>query len=190
MLQQAEVKQETPHVCPHTIAFFLDNWVRKIIQNPKRIIGDYVKEGETVVDVGCGPGFFSIDMAKLVGKKGKVIAVDLQEKMLKHVRKKALKHGMAERMDFHQCESDRIGLNRKADFILAVYIVHETPSPLRFFVEIKGLLKDGGYLLVVEPRMHVNQAMFDQMVADAEKAGLRAIDFPKRKGGRSVLIST
>jgi len=187
-MQPTEAQNMSPHVCPHTISFFLDNWFRKIIQHPKRITGPYIKTGDTVIDMGCGPGFFSIEMAKMVGPQGKVIAVDLQEKMLGHVKRKALKNDMTGRMEFHQCPQDRIGLNVKADFILAYYMVHETPSIASFFKETAAMLKDGGRMLVVEPRMHVNKAMFGETLEEGEKAGLKVDGFPKHKGGRSVLF--
>ena len=188
MAQPAETQNISSHVCPHTISFFLDNWFRKLIQNPKKIVGPYIKPGDTFVDLGCGPGFFSIDMAGLVGPHGKIIAVDLQEKMMAHVKRKAAKHGMTGRMEFHQCAADRIGLDVKADFILAYYMVHETPSIANFFKEVAGLLKQGGQVLVVEPRLHVSKAMFAQTLKHGEKAGLTVKDFPKGKGGRSVLF--
>lgn len=188
IMQQAEVQETSPHVCPHTISFFLDNWLRKLVQSPKRIVGSYINKGDTVMDIGCGPGFFSIDMAKMVGPKGKVIAVDLQDKMLNHVKRKAAKHGMAGRMEFHQCPSDRIGLHRKVDFILAFYMIHETPSPVYFLEEARGMLKDGGKMLVVEPKMHVSKSIFAQMLQEAEQAGFEAMEFPPKKGGRSVLL--
>ena len=187
MIQQTE--NISPHVCPHTISFFLDNWFRKLIQNPEKIVGPYLKEGDTVVDIGCGPGFFSVEMAKQVGKNGRVVAVDLQEKMITHVRRKAAKHGMHDRMEFHQCRADRIGLDLKADFILAYYMVHETPNIEHFFKETAGMLKEGGQLLVVEPWFHVDRTMFAETLEKGKKAGLKSVDFPKRKGGRSVLFS-
>ena len=95
---------------------------------------------------------------------------------------------MLDRMEFHQCEADRIGLNCKADFILAYYMVHETPSIASFFKETAAMLKDGGRMLVVEPRMHVNKAMFAETLEEGEKAGLKVDGFPKHKGGRSVLF--
>jgi ubiquinone/menaquinone biosynthesis C-methylase UbiE len=176
------------HVCPHQISFMLDNWFRRLIQHPKKIAWEYIKNGDTVFDMGCGPGYFSIDLAKMVGETGKVFAVDLQESMLIRVKKKALRHGVSQRMVFHQCHASRIGLNQKADFILAYYMIHETPDPKAFFTEIRSMLTTNGKLLVVEPRMHVSQEMFESMVENAESAGLKAIDFPKGKGGRSVLL--
>jgi len=190
MTETAIMKQETGHVCPHQFAFMLDNWFRRLIQNPKKIVTEYIQKGDTVIDMGCGPGFFSIDMARMVGEKGKVIAVDLQEHMLAKVKRKAEKHGVLERMNFHQCKLNTIGLQQKADFILAYYMVHETPDPRAFLVEIKNMLKNNAKLLVVEPSMHVSQGLFETMLKDAERDGLKAIDFPKGKGGKSVVFCT
>jgi ubiquinone/menaquinone biosynthesis C-methylase UbiE len=181
-------KSEGPHVCSHKIGFMLDNWFRRVIQNPKKVVGEYIQRGNTVIDMGCGPGFFSIDMARMVGEEGMVIAVDLQEHMLSKVRKKAGKHGTLGQMTFHQCESDIIGLNTKADFILAYYMIHETPDPGAFLAEMRTMLKEMGRLLVVEPKFHVSQKKFESLLKVAEKAGLKALDFPKGKGGRSVLF--
>ena len=177
------------HVCPHQAGFMLDNPLRRLIQNPKKVVGEYIRPGDTVIDVGCGPGYFTIDMAKMVGDTGRVIAVDLQEPMLLKVKKKAARHGVADRIQYHRCEADKIGLEAAADFILAYYMIHETPDPERFLAELNGLLKAGGKLLAVEPKMHVSKKSFEKMLAQAERAGLKALGTPKRKGGRSVLFT-
>jgi hypothetical protein len=53
---------------------------------------------------------------------------------------------------------------------------------------MKGMLRIDGKMLCVEPKMHVSGQMFDVMCRDAERAGLMTIGFPKKKGGRSVLL--
>ncbi|MCP4022011.1 MAG: class I SAM-dependent methyltransferase [Desulfobacteraceae bacterium] len=178
-------------VCSHKHSFFLDNFIRRIFQNPKSIVGEYVKENDCVVDIGCGPGFFTIDMAKMVGNKGRVVAVDLQPEMLSKVEQKAKEKNLSQRINFHNCPQDKIGLPKdvKADFILAYYMVHETPSPENFFKEIKTLLKDNGKALIVEPTIHVSKKAFEKIQNDARKAGLKTIDRPAKKGGRSLLLS-
>jgi ubiquinone/menaquinone biosynthesis C-methylase UbiE len=190
MKSHITLEAQRPHVCPHQIAFFLDNWIRRLIQPPGKIVGPYIQEGNTVIDMGCGPGYFTIDMAKMIGSKGRVIAVDIQAKMLERVRKKAKKHGVAGRIDFHTAGTDHIGLNQTADFILAFYMIHEVPDMKHTLRELKTLLNNGGKILVVEPKMHVSQAGFKAMLDYAEEIGLKAIDFPKRAGGRSVVWST
>ena len=77
------------HVCPWWLAYTFDNPVRRLVHPPGKILGDYVREGMTVVDVGAGFGHFSIGMARLVGDAGKVVAADLQEKMLEKTLSRA-----------------------------------------------------------------------------------------------------
>ena len=77
---------ERNRICPVELAGSLDGKIRRWLQNPQRILAPFVKEGMTVLDVGCGPGFFSVELAKLVGRTGKVISVDLQQGMLDMLR--------------------------------------------------------------------------------------------------------
>ena len=75
-------------VCPVALSGSLDNGIRRYLQNPQKILRPYINEGMTVLDVGCGPGFFSIEMARMVGKSGRVIAADMQEGMLQIIKVK------------------------------------------------------------------------------------------------------
>lgn len=181
-------KPHNSHVCPHKFAFMLDNWIRRLIQNPEKILAGYINPGDTAMDVGCGPGFFTIDMAKMVGPGGRVIAVDLQPEMLAATLKKATRQGVADQVVAHPCAADRIGFKEPVDFILAYYMVHETPDPLAFFKEARSMLKPGGHLLVVEPRAHVSKKAFEVLLSEAKIAGLKAADLPRKKGGYSVLL--
>jgi len=72
------IANKSTDVCPYQKAWTLDNWVRRFLQNPYKIVGKYIKEGQVVMDLGCCLGFFSLAMAELVGEKGKVISVDIQ----------------------------------------------------------------------------------------------------------------
>ncbi|MGD9161775.1 MAG: class I SAM-dependent methyltransferase [Desulfobacteraceae bacterium] len=188
MESNALKENQSSHVCPHQIAFMLDNPFRRLFQNPKKILKPYIADGSTAMDIGCGPGFFTIDMAKLVGPEGKVIAVDLQEKMLSHVRKKAKKHNVEDRIQFFKCEQDRIGYKQKADFILALYMVHETPSPRNLLEEMKAMINENGKIFIAEPKMHVSKEMFEDLISLTKEVGFKILDYPKKMGGRSVLI--
>jgi ubiquinone/menaquinone biosynthesis C-methylase UbiE len=77
-----------------------------LVQDPKKILKDYVKEGMTVLDVGCGPGFFSVEIADMVGASGKVIAVDLQQGMLDKIKNKIERTGIENIIELHKCEED------------------------------------------------------------------------------------
>jgi ubiquinone/menaquinone biosynthesis C-methylase UbiE len=163
--------------CPPHLCAFLDNPLRRMLQNPLKILAPYVHAGQTVLDLGCGPGVFTIAMAQLVGESGKVVAVDFQQEMLEWTRKKAEKAGLSARIEFHKCEADRLGLNVKADFALAFYMVHEVKDKGRFFAEVASALKGGGRLLIVEPMFHVGAAEYEKTIEVAEAAGfIRSAD--------------
>jgi len=104
------VAAEKNRVCPVTLARFLDNRIRRWLQDPRKILRPYIKEGMTVLDVGCGPGFFSIELARMVGKSGRVIASDLQEGMLRKLRDKIRGTELEERITLHRCEKNKLGL--------------------------------------------------------------------------------
>ena len=89
------------NICPWWLAYAFDNPFRRFLHSPEKILGPYVAEGMTVLDVGCGMGFFSIGLAKLVGNKGCVIAVDVQQKMLNALEKRAEKAGVLNRIRIH-----------------------------------------------------------------------------------------
>ena len=91
----------TGDVCRPSHSILLDNFFRRMFQKPRKIVGEYIQNGDTVIDLGCGPGFFSIDMAEMAGSRGKLYAVDLQNEMLDKVKKKAEAKGLTHRICFH-----------------------------------------------------------------------------------------
>jgi ubiquinone/menaquinone biosynthesis C-methylase UbiE len=180
---------DSSRICSWKIAFALDNPIRRIIHNPQKILGGYIKPGQIVLDLGCGPGTFSLPMAKMVGESGKVIAVDIQEEMLQIVREKAARQGLGSRIVTHKSGPDQIGLSEKIDFALAFYMVHEVPDAEAFLKEIASVLKPKGKMLIVEPRMHVSAAAFEKTIEVARQAGLRSVSEPKIRFSRSKLLS-
>ncbi|NLD36813.1 MAG: class I SAM-dependent methyltransferase [Desulfatiglans sp.] len=171
---------ETKHrVCPVGDAWSLDNKIRRLYQNPVKILEPYLQEGMTVLDVGCGPGFFTIDMAGMVGEAGKVIAVDLQEGMLQKLRSKIKATELESRIELHQCDQNKIGISEQVDFILLFYMVHEVPEKASFFTELFSLLKSNRQALIVEPPFHVSGAAFRKTLQTAEAVGFKTVEGPK-----------
>lgn len=161
------------------MAHTFDNPLRKLIHKPKKIFKEFVQEGTTVADIGCGFGCFSIGLAKMVGKKGKVYSVDLHKGMLDRLMKRAKKASVADIIETHQCESREIGLNARLDFALAFWMIHETPDALDFLKQIHDLLKPGGILFLADPKMHVSLSFFNETISTAEKFGFKVIERPK-----------
>jgi len=173
------MKKNKNHVCPVWMAHTFDNPLRNLIHKPKKIFKEFVQEGMTVMDIGCGFGCFSIGLAKMVGKEGKVYSVDLQKGMLDRLMKRAQKAGVVDIIETHQCESYKIGLDARLDFALAFWMIHETPDALNFLKQIYNILKPDGILYVAEPKKHVHPKEIDELAAAAEKIGYRVIGRPK-----------
>ncbi|MGD8306969.1 MAG: class I SAM-dependent methyltransferase [Ignavibacteria bacterium] len=174
------MKEDKNRVCPVELSRSLDTKMRRWLQNPKKILAPYVKEGMRVLDFGCGPGFFTIWMAEVVGEKGKVIAADLQLGMLEKLRDKISGTSLSERIQAVKCDKDNINVNEKVDFILAFYVVHEVPEKENLFTSLKNILNDDGKVLVVEPKLfHVSKKEFALTISKAEKAGFNSSIGPR-----------
>ena len=179
------------HVCPVWIGYLLASPTRKLFQNPNKILKPYVNEAMTVADIGCAMGFFSLPLAKMVGSGGKVICVDIQEKMIRKLEKRAAKAGLSGRVETIVCNDKSLGLGdfkEKIDFVLAIGIVHEVPDSARFFSEINEALKPTGTLLVAEPRGRVSETEFERTVSVAKHNGFTVTDRPQINRSRSVLL--
>jgi len=182
------VSNERNRVCPVELSGSLDNRLRRWLQDPRKILGPYIKEGMAVLDVGCGPGFFSIELAQMVGKSGKVIASDLQAGMLQKLRKKIQGTELEERITLHKCEKNKIGLSENVDFVLAFYMLHEIPNQEEFFNEIKSILKPNGQVFIVEPPFHVSKNTFEETIRKARDAGLMPVERPKIFLNKAVIL--
>ena len=175
-------------VCPWQLAPIIDNRLRPLIHNPQKLFAPYVTEGMTVLDVGCGAGFTSLGLARLVGEEGKVIAADLQPRMLDIVKERAMKECVADRVHIHLCSRNKIGLLEQVDFVVAFFMIHEVPNVKSFLEEIHSLLKPGGQFFVTEPKIHVGLVAFQQIMQKSSNIGFKVSDRPSVIFGRTVLL--
>lgn len=172
--------EERTRVCPVELAKSLDNKIRRWIQNPKKILSPYVREGMTALDVGCGPGFFSLELAKLVGEKGRVIAADLQQGMLQIIENKIKGSPLERRFKLVQCDKDNINVADQVDFILTFYMVHEVPDKKNLFKQLSQVLKNQGQYLLVEPKLfHVSRKEFETTLEIARINGFEVYPGPQ-----------
>lgn len=173
------MKKKDNRVCPVERAGGLDNMIRRLFQNPKKILKKYINGGMTVLDLGCGPGFFSIAMAEMIGESGLVIAADLQKGMLIKLKEKIKGTEIEKRIQVHSTGKNNIGISRKVDFILAFYLFHELPDQVKILKEIKSILKPNGIFFLVEPKyFHVSKEEFEESVNNARKMGFTIVERP------------
>jgi ubiquinone/menaquinone biosynthesis C-methylase UbiE len=156
-----------------------------------RILRPFVEEGMTVLEPGCGMGFFTLDLARLAGCTGRVVAVDLQPRMLAGLARRARGAGLTDRIDARLATLQSLGiddLGGSVDFVVAFAVVHELPDQVRFFADMYAALKPGGRMLVAEPRGHVSDADFASTIECATRAGLAASAGPPIRRSRTVVL--
>lgn len=176
------------HICPWWLAYTFDNPLRSLIHHPQKIFYGFVGPQMHVADIGCGMGHFSLGLARMVGDRGKVYAVDVQPRMLNRVAKRAAKAGLSDRIETRLCSPVQVDLDVQLDFAVAFYMVHETANALRFFQQIKAHLKPGGSLLLTEPKFHVSPDQFTKELADAQRAGFSLKSRPAVAFSHAVLL--
>ena len=106
----------THRVCPWWLGYWLICPVRLFWQSPREVLAAHVHEGMTVLEPGPGMGYFTLELARLVGSAGRVIAVDVQPKMIDRLKRRAAKAALLDRVDAHVAPPDVDGHNRAAQF--------------------------------------------------------------------------
>ena len=181
--------ERNKRVCPVEHAGGLDNSVRRLLQNPRKIVKPYINKGMTVLDLGCGPGFFTVEIAHLLQDRGKVIAADLQEGMLEKLNNKIKGTVLEQRVELHKCQNDTIDVTEKVDFVLAFYMVHEVPNQDKLLNELHTVLNPGGKILIIEPKFHVSKKAFEEMIEKARNIGFVSAGSPKVFFSRTILLA-
>ena len=178
-------------ICPWWAGYLLASPIRRWFEKPEEVLGPHLSSGATALDVGCAMGFFSLPMAELVGPSGRVVCVDLQERMIRSLRKRAARAGLSDRIETRVCSARSLGLRDlegEIDFALAYAVVHEVPDAAPFLAEIAEALAPGGRFLIAEPRGHVSEEALEATTAAAQRAGLSVVDRPVIKRSRTALL--
>jgi SAM-dependent methyltransferase len=179
-------------VCPWWLGYFLLNPFRRIGQNPRQILAPYVHEGMTVLEPGPGMGFFTLELLRMVGNRGRVIAVDIQPKMLARLKRRAQKSGLLERLETRLASCpDSMGiadLPGSVDFTLAFAVVHEFPDVAGFFAEAATASRSGAQVLLAEPNGHVETAEFEAELRVADEAGFKVINRPAIRRSQAAVL--
>jgi ubiquinone/menaquinone biosynthesis C-methylase UbiE len=166
--------------------FVNDNPFRRLLLPPRRLTKPYVARGQTAADLGCGPGYYTLALAEYVGPEGKVHAVDVDEKPVRALGKKARERGFRNIEAHVSSASDQsfIG-DASVDFVLANGLLCSMAPRLHesALKEMKRILKPGGraYLSVARgPWSHVDGAEWEKILE-----GFRV----ERRGNRLPFIA-
>jgi ubiquinone/menaquinone biosynthesis C-methylase UbiE len=156
--------------------------LRVLFQNPKRILHKYVKPGMIVLDIGCGEGFFSLEMGRMVGPDGNVVCVDIRPDAIKSLKEQATKAGLSERIETRVCSDDSLKLDDmtgRIHFALAFYVLHHAADARKLMTQIHEALEHGGRLMVVEPGHHASVSQCETIEAWARQTGFSIVDYPR-----------
>jgi ubiquinone/menaquinone biosynthesis C-methylase UbiE len=176
------------HVCPAEQAGWLHSPLRRLISNPARLLGGLVTPGDTAADLGCGPGYYTLPLAELVGATGQVIAVDIQPGMLERLHVRAEAAGLSSRIEPRLATPSGLGVRGPVDFALAFWMLHEVPDQRAFLGEVHEMLSPKGRLLLVEPWGHVSRSQFAAALDLAREAGLDLVSRPRVGFSRAALL--
>ena len=178
-------------VCPWWLGYLLACPVRKLFQDPEAILKPYVKKGMACLDIGSAMGFFSLPMARLTGDNGIVICVDLQEKMIASLKRRAVKKGIEKRIATRICTTESLlidDLKDKIDFALASAVMHETLDQRKIFLQVYNTLKKDALMFIAEPAGHVSEEAFKKTLALAKEVGFTAVGQMQDKRSFTVVL--
>lgn len=178
------------HSYPWWFCYTFQNPLRRIIHNPDTLLRHYVHAGDIVLDVGPGIGYFTLALARVTGESGRVIAADIQPKLLNVLMRRAARAGVADRITPRLSTPARTGVTETVDFALAFWVVHEIPDQHAFFLQVRDILSPSGGLLVAEPKLHVSRGRFARSLAIAEKAGFYLYSRPTVRMSHCALLRT
>ncbi len=179
-------------VCPWWLGYTLIVPVRRWWQDPAAILAPYVAEGMTVLEPGPGMGFFTLELARRVGSRGRVVAVDVQPRMLAALGRRLKRAGLADRVERRLAAPEGMGvedLRGAVDFVLAFAVVHEMKDAARFLAEAHAALRPGGRMLLSEPAGHVSGKAFEATVSLGREAGFAEAGRPAIRSSRSVILT-
>ena len=166
--------------------------IRYFFETPGRLLKEYVKPGMTVLDVGCGTGYYGLGMARLVGTQGHVVCVDTQREAVANLKQKADEANVSKRIEARVCSEKSLGvgdLAGRVDFAIAVYVVHHAADIGSLMSDVHAALKPGGRFLVIEPRHHASTDDCRATEAAARGAGFALAGYPRLKRDWAVVLA-
>ncbi|HEY7123944.1 MAG TPA: class I SAM-dependent methyltransferase [Ktedonobacterales bacterium] len=143
-----------------------------------------VKPGMVLADLGCGPGFFTLPAAELVGPTGLVYAVDVQQEMVDALRSRLAQAEVKNVVVRRSSEVEPSLPLASVDLAILAYMLHEVEQRAKFLLATKRLLKSDGRIVVINwkktdtpvgPPMEVRLAPED-VINDAKAVGLNLLD--------------
>lgn len=163
----------------------LDHSLRKLIQNPEKILKKLIKKEDIVLDFGSGSGFFSIPAAKI---SKKLIAADIQEDMLDYIKAKIKNNPIKNKITLVKCSKDSINIREKVDFVIMSFIFHEIKNKSEIIKQIRDVMKDNAKLYFSEPWFEVSSKEFNEELQIIKSKGFKLVHKKMKIFRREALL--
>ena len=150
MNQKVTKRFRSKGIFPYQFAFTLLIPLRNIFLSPKLLIERLeLKKNFTVLEIGPGPGYFSLKVAQYL-TKGKLILADIQEEMLAYAKKRIDKKGL-KNVQYKLCDGEKLEFNDESfDRVFMVTVIGEVQNKDKYISEIHRTLKKDGILSITE----------------------------------------
>lgn len=169
--------REIAHVMGHQAANWLERPEREKEEQPKKLLEALkLEEGMTVADIGAGSGYHVFRMAPLVGPKGKIYAVDIQQEMLDLIAKRMKKEQVTNVEPILGAEADPKLPEASIDLAMMVDVYHEFAFPYEMTAKLTKALKPGGRLVFVEFKKEDPKVLIKEVHKMSERQVLREMD--------------
>jgi ubiquinone/menaquinone biosynthesis C-methylase UbiE len=153
---------------------------QKLLHPAKLLRSLGLRAGDTLADIGCGPGFFTLPAAEIVGVRGLVYAADIQGDMLSAVKTRATEANLTNVQVIKSSDTEVPIRAASVDMALLAFTLHEIEPRARFLHRVSRLLKPTGKLVIIEwekqsdaPSPPANPPLTaEDAIKDAEAAGL------------------
>ena len=158
--------------CPASLDWLVDNPIRRWEMRPMLDrVG--ICPGERVLELGPGPGMFTVEAARRVGPEGRLIAVDIQPKMIAQVEKRVREAGLTN-VETHVADAYHLPLDdASVDRAFLVTVLPEVPDQARALAELRRVLKPGGLLSITEEFFDPDYPFAFETVRRVEAAGFK-----------------
>jgi ubiquinone/menaquinone biosynthesis C-methylase UbiE len=164
-----------PRPMAHQLSFLLDHPLRLKYRDPVGTLSLFgIRAGSTVLDLGCGTGQFTVEIARRVGAEGTVHAVDLQQPMLEQARQRVAAADLLPRVRFHRCGAYQLPLeDESVDAVVLSAVLGEIPNRTRALIEIYRVLRPGGQVGIAEEVLDPSYLSQSVVRRSLEGAGFR-----------------
>ncbi len=159
------------------------NMLNREASSPKNKSIDIIKsldiqKGDIIADIGAGGGYFTFEFSKKAGEKGKVFAIDTNQKSLDYIDGKLKKEGLIN-IETVLANEKGLSLPEKVDLFFLRNVFHHLPQQDEYFKNIKQFIKKEGKIAIIDYKnkgfsftgILGHYTPKEVLIADLEKAG-------------------